>query len=351
MTIAVREGWPERRDAWAVAAEASGNVFLTPEWAQTWWAHFGGNRTIVTLEEIDAASQLIATLVGYRCDRGPLRELRLVGHGPADELGVACAPGRRAEVVSAFGRSICAVAGFDVFVGEQLAGDVEWPAAVGGVVIDRIPSPAIVLRYRDWNDYLATRSAHFRAQLRRVERRLVEAGATIRLADDPDRLEADLTWFFHVHRSRHGESTAFASAEAFHRAFARIALARGWLALWFLELAGRPVAGLYGFRFGDAFSMYQSAIAPDGPRSTGTALLSHVVRSAIECDLDEYRFLRGGESYKLRWATHDRGLQTVAAGLTRNGRALARLASGSLRPQRTVLQRSAGRAARRALLA
>lgn len=345
VTVSVRAGLPADERVWSELAAASTNVFLTPEWARTWWTHFGRGRDAVTLE-----LGTEALLVG--CVSGPprMRTLRLLGHGPADELGVAVDPTRRAETARIFGRALRDVEDCDVFVGEQLAGDVDWPSAVEARVIARISSPVIEL-LGGWDAYLATRSSHFRTQLRRIRRDM--GSVEIRCATEPDRLDSDLDAFFALHRRRHGSGNAFSSpaGEAFHRDFARAAFARGWLALWLLESEGRAVAGIYALRFGGAVSMYQSAALADGPRSAGTALLAHVVEETANAGLAEYRFLRGGEDYKLRWATRDDGLQTVAAGLSAGGRVLASLAGCGLSPRRAVVRRTAGRAVRRALLA
>lgn len=346
MDLSVHAGWPRDEGAWADAALASGNVFLTPEWARAWWEHNGHGREVVSFE-CDGA-----VLVACTSGRAPLRTLRLVGHGPADELGIAAGRARQAECVRAAGRAVRDVDGCDVFVGDQLAGDADWPQAVRARVIAHVPSPTIELP-GTWDEYLATRTSHFRAQLRRVRRQTADAKAVIRRTKDADALDTDLDAFFALHRRRHG-STTFSSpaGEAFHRDFARAAFARGWLGLWLLEVDGRAIAGIYTLRFGGAVSMYQSAAVADGLRSAGTALLAHVVQHAADAGMREYRFLRGGEAYKFRWATHDRGLQTVAAGLSPGGRALAALAGGVLAPRRTaVVRRNAGRAVRRALLA
>jgi CelD/BcsL family acetyltransferase involved in cellulose biosynthesis len=55
--------------------------------------------------------------------------------------------------------------------------------------------------------------------------------------------------------------------------------------------------------------------------------------------VSEYRFLRGAEAYKRRFATDDPGLETVAVGCSRLGRAAlaaARLA-GSIDPVRSAI--------------
>lgn len=57
-------------------------------------------------------------------------------------------------------------------------------------------------------------------------------------------------------------------------------------------------------------------------------LLNHTIREAVQDGMDEYRFLRGGESYKARYTDVDRTLQTVAHGRTPLGRLAVASAAG-----------------------
>jgi CelD/BcsL family acetyltransferase involved in cellulose biosynthesis len=345
-------GWPEAGE-WGALAAASTNVFLTPEWALTWWEHYGNGHEPVTLGERDGTGRLSSLVVGYCVDRGPLRILRFVGRGPADELGPVCAPELRADAAIALASSLRGLDACDLFLGEQLRADVDWPQALGGRAIDGIPSPSVRLDYADWDDYLASRSAKHRYHVRKAERRSAAAGATFRLADDPDRLDDDLDAFLELHRRQHGAGSAFASprAASFLRSFAHVALGRGWLRLWLLERNGEPLAAWYGFRFGGCDAHYQSARSRSETDAVGSALIAHVLRAALADGMREYRFLRGGEEYKYRWANRDARLATVAVGTTRSGRAAAALAAlaGAPGSGRTV-GRSAGRAVRRALV-
>jgi CelD/BcsL family acetyltransferase involved in cellulose biosynthesis len=124
-------------------------------------------------------------------------------------------------------------------------------------------------------------------------------------------LERDLDVLFALHRARWGrQASGFAGrAQQFHREFAAIALERGWLRLRILELDGAPAAALLNFRFGGHEWFYQGGRDPRYDRySPGFLLQLHAIRSAFEDGLEAYRFLRGGEPYKLRFASHDRGL-------------------------------------------
>jgi CelD/BcsL family acetyltransferase involved in cellulose biosynthesis len=242
--------------------------------------------------------------------QGPFRILRFIGSGHSDEVGPI---GDAARASAAFSEE----RGFHLFLGDEMAPG--WAEPLGAKVVERTSSPVIELS-RSWDDYLAARSANFRGQVRSAERRL--ENAAYRLATG-DTLGADLDTLFRLHRTRWPGSHWFADAEAFHRDFAAIALDRGWLRLWILELAGQPAAVWLGYRFNGVESYYQAGRDPALQRErVGFVLLAHTIREAIQDGMSEYRLLRGDESFKYRFATGDPGLETLA----RPNGALGRLA-------------------------
>jgi CelD/BcsL family acetyltransferase involved in cellulose biosynthesis len=205
-----------------------------------------------------------------------------------------------------------------VLLAERVPADCELIEAVPARVLTQEPSPLIDLRGEGgWDGYLRARSANFRQQVRRRERRLTrQLGVRFRLCDDPGRLAADFDALVALHAARWGsESMAFdGQREAFHREFAARALDRGWLRRWMAEADGTPVAAWYGFRFGGVESYYQSGRDPAWDQyAIGAGILEHSIRSAFDDGMYEYRLLRGGEQYKNRYATRDEGLCTVAA--------------------------------------
>jgi CelD/BcsL family acetyltransferase involved in cellulose biosynthesis len=326
----------DARDDWARLAEDAGNVFLTWEWMAGWWKHFGAGEEPLVFVCRDRAGRAIAILPFAVIERGPLVIARFMGHGPADELGPVCAPADRARVAGAIQLAL-REAGGDLFLGEQLPGDADWSAWLGGSVVRREASPTIYSPDTGWEGYLKQKSANFREQVRARERRLRQHHeVTYRLASDPERLQSDLDVLFQLHRARWGDEMTSFRSEPFHREFAAAALSRGWLRLWFLELDGHPAAAWYGFRFSDVEAFYQSGRDPHlGRASVGFVLLAHTIREALDEGAREYRLLRGDEPYKYRFAHADRGVLTVAhgrgllgkaavtAGITRHG--LARL--------------------------
>ena len=333
------------RGQWAELASASHNVFSTWEWTSAWWRHFGSGRSLEVWGVRDADGRTAALLPLSRERRGPLRVVRFAGHGVADELGPVCDPKDRVAATAALRD---AADGADVLVAERLRSD--WPPRLlGGRILAEDDSPAISLAAEgDWGAYLGARSANFRQQVRRRERKLQRGlDVRFRLADDPARLDSDFDAFLALHQARWGEqSTAFGGArKPFHREFAAVALSRGWLRLWLAESQGVPVAAWYGFRFAGIESYYQSGRDPAWDRhAVGAGILEHSIREAFADGMYEYRLLRGDESYKRRYASAPGSVVTVALpGSASGGALVAAVDALTARPRgRRLVSRLAG---------
>jgi CelD/BcsL family acetyltransferase involved in cellulose biosynthesis len=278
----------------------------------------------------------IAALIPlYVWTRSRVRMARFIGTGPADQLGPVSAPSRRTLAAEAL-RTVGDLAEIDVLFAELLPGDKTWRAALGTAPLKVESSPTISL-VGGWESYLAARSPNLRQQVRRRERRLQRDHALrFRSADDASRLQSDLDVLFSLHRERWGSGrSAFLPWEPFHRDFAGVALERGWLRLWFLELDGRAVAAWYGFRFAGIESYYQAGRDPSqGDESVGFVLLAHTIREAARDGMREYRLLRGSEPFKRRFADSDPGLETFAIAHGVRGRLARASAAAALRSDR-----------------
>lgn len=332
------DGFDDRRESWTELAERSGNLFSTWEWAATWWQHFGAGRELRLTGVHRPDGTLLAILPLYEWRRGPLRLMRFVGHGPADQLGPVCDPKDRVAVARAMRAGLDA--GYwhcDGLLAEVLAGDMVWEPPLGGSSLAREGSPVCTLDIPDWDAFLARLSSNRRRQIRRDERRLRKSfHVDIRLQLDPAGLGQDMEVFFALHDARWEGLSAAAGdpVRRFQRDFAAVALDRGWLRLWLLELDGRPASAWYGFRFAGAELYYQQGRDPSYDREgVGGVLQTHTMRSAVKDGASEYRFLRGDEPFKYQFADGDPGLDTVVCPSS----ALGRAAVGSVR----VMRRSA----------
>jgi CelD/BcsL family acetyltransferase involved in cellulose biosynthesis len=315
----------ELRGEWSALGARGDSVFRTWEWASTWYRHLGRGRPLLLHTERGEDGRLRTVLPLYAWQERPLRVLRFLGHDQGDELGPVHAPGDDTFAAAALRRTLEQLP-FDVVLAEQLPGDAGWAGRLGARRWRLESAPT--LRWRDgWDEFLRSRSANFREQVLRRERRLRERyDVALRLVEDADRLDSALDVLFDLHRRRWGPDSAFAP-EQFHREFARVALDRGWLRLWLLELDGVPAAAWCGFRLGGVESYYQAGRDPRFEAdAVGFVLLTHTIRAALDDGMEEYRFLRGGEHYKSRFANADPGLESVV--LAGSGRGAAAVAAG-----------------------
>lgn len=325
-TIALVTDLAPLREEWQRLAALTGSPFASWEWASVWWRHFGDQGELRVLVVRDVAGAAVGIMPLYRERNGPLRTLRFVGHFPADELRPICAP-EHATAVGALCRDrLAAENDWDLFLAERLPVPEDLDTAFEGRRLRHESMPELCLETDDWDEFLASRSSNFRSQARTKERRLLrDAELSYRLADDPERLPADMQTLFDLHRrawAAKGEEGAFNEQLAsFHLEFAQAALERGWLRLWIASLDGAPAAAWYGFRIGDVDSFYQGGRDPARERdSIGFVLMAHTVRDAVENGISKYRLLLGAEEYKRRFSNADPGVETVATARSLRGK-------------------------------
>jgi CelD/BcsL family acetyltransferase involved in cellulose biosynthesis len=314
---------------WDDLAGAAGTPFATIEWCETWWRVFGrGVRVDAVARDVDG--EVLGLLPLYRRTSMGLRVLRIPGHGTSDVLGPVCAPELAAPILRAVAQQLSRSRDWDVMLAEQVPAELG-PSVTGArVPLRTVTSPTLAIDGMSWDAFMALKSRNFRDQIGRKTRKLErEHAVRYRLSNDPARLLEDLDTLFRLHDARWGSNypSAFSGRERkFHELVAPVALDRGWLRLWFLEVDGFPVAAWYGFRYGDADWYYQAGRDPSWDRaSVGLVLLAHTVRVAFEDGVAQYRFLRGDEPFKRRFATGDRPIATL--GLPRTLRGASALAA------------------------
>lgn len=303
---------PSVIDAWSALALRSTNVFSTPEVLRVWRHQARGRTELVGVRSADGVLRVLLPLVHQRV--GSVEVTRFWGHGVGDQLGPIHASGDELLAAEALRRHLAASNA--VLVGEQLPAAAGWGALLDARSVRHERSPSVRAEGRSWEEWLASRSSNFRQEVRRRERNVRKRGDLAYRLSAAETLDDDLDLLFRLHADRWGSGSDWpGEQEELHRRIAHGTAARGWLRLWILELDGQPRAAWYGFRYADHESYYQAGRDPafDELR-LGFVLLAHTVRAALDDGVASYRFLRGDERYKDRFADDEGALETIIGG-------------------------------------
>jgi len=160
-----------------------------------------------------------------------------------------------------------------------------------------------------WDEYLSGLSKKDRHELRRKLRRLEKAGVSRyqRLASSAIGVQ-DADDFLRLLRSSRTEKAQFLNParESYFRALLNADGLGHEVALYFLELDGRRVAGALCLEGPGELALYNSGFDPEyRSLSVGLLLKAYCVRDAIERGYPRFNFLRGAEPYKYDLGAHD----------------------------------------------
>jgi CelD/BcsL family acetyltransferase involved in cellulose biosynthesis len=362
-TIVNAEEFRRLRPEWdeLLSTSPSDSLFLTWEWMFAWWAHLAGRRRLSILAVRSRGHLIaIAPLALRPPDYGrlaPFRSLEFLGSGTvgSDYLDLIVRAGEELRAREAFADHLhgggVMLELSQVRNGSSLASDLAgglegrgWGLSCSTTAV----CPYIDLSGQTWPSYLAGLSPAHRYNLRRRQRNL-EGSSELQFTEarsDEERREY-LGHLIALHNLRwegRGRPGAFATRGllAFHEDFSALALRRGWLRLFLLRLGGRPVAALYGFRYGRTFYFYQSGFDPAcSKQSVGLVAMGLTIRRALDEGASEFDFLHGDETYKSLWTQVSREIGRLEIYPPR--------ARGAVRRGVKDLERGARRLARRAL--
>ncbi len=305
------------RDSWTELADQQDNVFATWEWASSWWRTYGKRHELFVHQVLDEDGRPIGILPLYIASTRFGRLMRLIGNGPADQLGPVCRAEHRQPVATALLALISAPDSPGILLAERMRTDEHWGDMLGGRHIRHESFSLIDLEGLDWDEWLETRSANFRQHVRKGERRLArDHRLEYRLVTDEEEVLGALDTLITLHNARwEGDSSAFGpSRRAFHEDFARAAARRGWLRIRLATVDGEPAAAWLGYRFGGAASSYLMGRSPAWSKyNVGSVLRMHAIREVAE-EVREFRLLGGNEPYKQRLTTLNPGVDTFLVG-------------------------------------
>ncbi len=305
------------------------SVFLTPQWQETWWRHFSGDRQLhlVTVRSDDGILRGCAPLMLSNGTEASWR-LEFIGDGElCDYFDVLVDPAHEHEVGATLGAALLSQAGDGVELcltnlssSSRTLALLRHSLEVSDLTVEVkvIETCPTITLPEAWDAYLALLRGKDRHELRRKLRR-AEAAARLEcvVADDADRLEEDLETFFALHRmSQQHEKRDFMTTEKvdFLRDLVHQLWELGWLDLVFLRADGVAIASLCRLPYGNTYAAYNSGYHPNYAHlSAGIVLFAERIRHAIAQRFTNFDFLRGNEPYKYRFGASDRPLSQLLA--------------------------------------
>ncbi len=302
--------------------------FLTLEWQQIWWQHFGQGDPLLVYAFRDAAGRLCGIAPLFCNSATGRRELNTIGCADvSDYLDMIILPGCEEPVLSAL---------LDALTGPEAP---EWDAidlcnipeasrtrevlsrlaqARGWQVETRQAEVCPVIHLpATWDEYLARLDKKERHELRRKMRRAgqSEEPVTWRITTGEATLDADLDAFITLLIQSRPDKAEFMTdtMRRFFHAIGHAAQRAGWLQLAFLEVNGVQAAGYMNFDYRNHIMVYNSGLDPHKfqPLSPGIVLMGELIKHAIENKRALFDFLRGGEDYKYRLGGQDTYLYKI----------------------------------------
>jgi CelD/BcsL family acetyltransferase involved in cellulose biosynthesis len=178
--------------------------------------------------------------------------------------------------------------------------------------------PHIPLKGHTWESYLASLGSQHRYNFNRRLKNFQKQGTLVfEVVEKEDQRREALDTLIELHNLRwdeRGGSETWQSPamRAFHDAFTRMALERGWLRLFILRLDGCPVGALYGLLYGRRFYFYQSGFDPMyRQHSVGLLTMGLAIKHALKEGAEDYDLLHGKETYKFLWAKETAELERL----------------------------------------
>jgi CelD/BcsL family acetyltransferase involved in cellulose biosynthesis len=315
---------PEWEHLLADCPDAS--TFSTWEWLSSWWRAFGDDQKLLVLAFHDSNSRLVGlaplALAAKRVGGMRVQVIRLVGDGSgdSDNLNILVCPGYEVEIIDAF---------FD-FIEKRLHG---WDICELNTVPAQSRSAKhllLELQERDWYHLTHQRPCSvitlpesweaYQKRLSSKERgkinyrsRHLEKKYCVRFykCTEASELSLCLEHLYRLHQKRwesQGELGSFRSVARrnFYSDMSHLLLERGRLEFWLLELDGKTVAALFGFRHLNTVYSLQEGFDPSYQAdSIGYVLRAHVLGQLIAAGIRRYDFLFGRDPSKARWVAQE----------------------------------------------
>jgi CelD/BcsL family acetyltransferase involved in cellulose biosynthesis len=303
---------------WDELAVSQGLPLCAPGWMLAWWRHLAPGDSRLRIVVVRDGARLLALAPWFidSSERGRA-DLRLLGAELSDRVDILCRAGHEDEVRDELLRAILEMRPRpDLVSFEAVPASSKWERRLAGGLGGRLrfaryrnsvrSTPVTYLNGGPPEDWLVGRSSHFRAQMRKLRRKLEARNGAVRHVSDDAGVQSALRAMLALHAERwegRGESGLTKPGVAEMLSEAAIALGPDRLRLWMAEVDGEPIsvqlllaAGGELKAWNGGWSQEHSKLQPP-MLTTLAALEDAIARGQSRIDLGA-----GEHAYKLRFA-------------------------------------------------
>jgi CelD/BcsL family acetyltransferase involved in cellulose biosynthesis len=157
----------------------------------------------------------------------------------------------------------------------------------------------------NWETYLTTRRGKMRSDIKRMEKRLRQAGASIQIVSDTSDLDRAIADYQHVYARSWKQEEPHVG---FVPGLMRLCAERGWLRLGLLHIDHQPIAAQLWIVANGRAEIFKVAYDEKFKDfSPGTVLSAQLMRHVLDEDkVREVDFLSGDDTYKRNWMSERR---------------------------------------------
>jgi CelD/BcsL family acetyltransferase involved in cellulose biosynthesis len=304
------------RAGWDALAVEQARPFSSPSWTLAWWRHAappGAELRVIVIREGDEISAVAPFFAEGR-------RYRLLASDASLGVEPLAAAGAEREAIKLTAAALAAAYPRPDIV--ELAGiraDSPWPGLLRetwpGQSLPALrrelsmPLPMLELSGLTYEDWFASKSAHFRQRARRLQRGFVERGGRVRLADGDEELARGLQEFARLHhaswRSRGGSGVLTPGVERMLPEAARELTGEGRFRLWLVEVDGQVIGAGVRLAAGGEVSNWLVGF-DEGWRDVNAPMLM-MLASIEDCfDRGDRRIDLGGGRAELKSRVADR---------------------------------------------
>ncbi len=311
--------------AWDRLAVETRLPYCSPSWMLAWWRNAAPSGARLRVILVADQKELIAVAPFYVLMIRGIAHYRLLGSGTSMRLGILARLGTEAEAAHVITSALAdAKPCPDVIRLEGVTSSCPWPSLLQRhwpasqppwMHQDRtLPAPVLSLREGSFNEWLESKSANFRKQMRRDRRLLEQYGAAFKLVTKQQELQAGIADFSALHRARWsargGSSVLTPKVEKMLAEVGTHHIADGRFRLWLLQSGHQTIAARIMVAAGGEVSAWNSGFDQAWADQHPSLLtLLAAIEHAWEVGDDRMDLGGGGRAYKYRFADAEDLLQ------------------------------------------